>query len=1102
MDSTLHELVLHAAAHHAYRHAVCFHSYERLPEYYTYNKLVTLAKELANFLKFHCGERCKIGLYCQPGVNLPSWILGILQVPATYCPIDPSAPSHLTSTLMERCGLKFMLVEKVKAETFKLLFTKWREQDSSAVQHLDVTLFEMQEAPSLVLGDDIENHRNIQVNENHKLHIASAPKCTEKMCREYVDINKGHCLAYVLHTSGTTGRPKIVNVPHQCIVPNIHHLRSAFHITPDDLLFLASPLTFDPSIIELFLALSTGACLLILPDPIKMMPSKLCDLLFHQHKVTVLQVTPTFLRRFGSNAIRSTVLSKETSLRVLALGGEPFPAINVIRSWKELGNKTQLFNLYGITEVSSWATYYEIPEEMLSSDPGEASVPLGIPLQGTCVEVQNEEGFTIEEGEGQILLGGRERICFLDDEVTLPCSTLRRTGDWVTVKDGNMFFLGRKDNQIKRHGKRLNTEYIQQVVESLPQVESCAVLWFEARQIIVFIIPRGSAEKKMLWKELQTHLLSYAIPDDIVIIQSLPFTRHGKVDVSKLNAIYLDCLRKKNMTRLIQGEEDLWDCLQCIWKTVLGLPEDSPAVAEDSVFLLSGGDSLMAIRFHEEVENLVGKPVPALVEAILSQTILDIYRQVSRVVNQYEVQNTDETRREIANSDNSGSIYPGKRKNLTQTGFEKDMQSVISLRRGNQLYVSPSLSSELAAQLHQMSHGSNQELAEVLHLEWPNCPLKKVKNTQYQSSSVMQTTAPVNTSGIHPCTQGLSLRIRWKSDTGKCVDASPLLVISTDRASPVTAYIGSHSHRMQALDISSGEVLWERVLGDRIESSAAMSKCGNFVLVGSYDGSLYALNRINGETYWVFTTGNAVKSSPAVDPLSGLVFVGSHDHHLYALDIALKQCIWKSHCGGGAVFSSPCVSTKPYHLYAATLGGIIMAVNPTTGTSIWTYDCGKPVFSSPRCNQNHVFVGCVNEKFYCLTHDGEKLWHISTSGPIFSSPCLSNLSKQIVFGSHDGFIYCCNTEGVLLWKYKTSSRVYSTPFVFPYPHTENTELLAVASTDGLVWILDTETGLLNCEYKLEGEVFSSPIAWGRNVVIGCRNDYVYCLEIISNAAAE
>jgi acyl-CoA synthetase len=80
----------------------------------------------------------------------------------------------------------------------------------------------------------------------------------------------------------------------------------------------------------------------------------------------------------------------------------------------------------------------------------------------------------------------------------------------------------------------------------------------------------------------------------------------------------------------------------------------------------------------------------------------------------------------------------------------------------------------------------------------------------------------------------MEFRVRWKSDTGKCVDASPLVVIPAVNKSSITVYIGSHSHRMKAIDLYSGKVKWEQILGDRIESSACLSKCGNFIVVGKF----------------------------------------------------------------------------------------------------------------------------------------------------------------------------------------------------------------------------------------------------------------------------
>ncbi|XP_068453872.1 beta-alanine-activating enzyme-like [Clinocottus analis] len=98
-------------------------------------------------------------------------------------------------------------------------------------------------------------------------------------------------LVYVLHTSGTTGFPKIVRVPHKCILPNILHLRSLFQMSEDDVVLLASPLTFDPAVVDVFLALSSGAQLLVIPTAVEKTPSRLAGLLFRVNRTAVLQAS-------------------------------------------------------------------------------------------------------------------------------------------------------------------------------------------------------------------------------------------------------------------------------------------------------------------------------------------------------------------------------------------------------------------------------------------------------------------------------------------------------------------------------------------------------------------------------------------------------------------------------------------------------------------------------------------------------------------------------------------------------------------------------------------------------------------------------------------
>ncbi|XP_032707132.1 beta-alanine-activating enzyme isoform X3 [Lontra canadensis] len=811
-------------------------------------------------------------------------------------------------------------------------------------------------------------------------------------------------------------------------------------------------------------------------------------------KHPTFSATPTLLRRFGSQLIKSTVLSASTSLRVLALGGEAFPLLTILKSWRGVDNKTQIFNIYGITEVSSWATFYRIPEKFLNSTlKCELPVPLGFPLFGTVVEVRDTNGFTIQEGHGQVFLGGRNRVCFLDDEMTVPLGTMRATGDLVMVKDGEMFFLGRKDSQIKRHGKRLTIELVQQVAEGLQQVESCAVTWYNQEKLILFVVSKNELVKEYIFKELQKHLPSHAIPDELLLIESLPFTSHGKIDVLELNKIYLNYLNLKSEYKL-NGKEELWEKLQYLWKSILNLSEDPLKVPDESLFLNSGGDSLKSVRFLSEIEKLVGTSVPGLLEIILSSSILEIYNHVLKTVFPDEdlvFSKNHATKRKF--SDSNQEETSGKslhQKSVVTLSCDDELTAFTAVSRGSQIL---SLNTKLLTRLGLCSSAHSLDL-----ISPTNTQNVKSLNPPALLGRSQDASCVAEVSEAGPCVvaaKKMELHVRWRADTGKCVDASPLVVIPAVEKSSPTVYVGSHSHRMAALDLHSGKVKWEQILGDRIESSACVSRCGNFIVVGCYNGLVYVLRSNSGETHWTFPAEDAVRSSAAVDATSGLLYVGSHDRRAYALDIYEKKCVWKLNCGG-AVFSSPCLSLLPHHLYVATLGGHLLAINPATGNRVWKHCCGKPLFSSPRCCLQYVCIGCVDGNLLCFTHFGEQVWQFSTSEPIFSSPCTSASEQEIFFGSHDCFIYCCDMKGHLQWKFETTSRVYATPFAFRRQEGSSEVLLAAASTDGKLWILDSKHGQLQSAYELPGEVFSSPVVWESMLIIGCRNNYVYCLDLL------
>lgn len=161
-------------------------------------------------------------------------------------------------------------------------------------------------------------------------------------------------LAYLVYTTGTTGSPKGVWVPHCCIVPNVLDLSKRFGVREDDRVFNASPLTFDPSVVEvrerererkgkfrqfflifqIFMTLSSGAALLLVPPSIKSSPLLFTHIVLRARHVTILQATPSLIRQLPSEVLREELLGAWSSLRLLAFGGEACPSIKTISEWK------------------------------------------------------------------------------------------------------------------------------------------------------------------------------------------------------------------------------------------------------------------------------------------------------------------------------------------------------------------------------------------------------------------------------------------------------------------------------------------------------------------------------------------------------------------------------------------------------------------------------------------------------------------------------------------------------------------------------------------------------------------------------------------------
>lgn len=209
-------------------------------------------------------------------------------------------------------------------------------------------------------------------------------------------------IAYYTKTSGSTSIAKDVAVPHSCINVNIKALNDVFSVNEKDIIYFSTPLTFDPSIVELYLAALSGAALLICPKNVNT-----TEILFPQENsdspgITIWQTTPSLFMRSGVENIKNIILNETSKLRVLALGGEPMIDYQKLNNMKCTNNKTEIYNLYGITEVSCWASVKRMSFPSLESS---EDLSIGTPLAETFIKITNGDNESMNLGLGNIHIG-------------------------------------------------------------------------------------------------------------------------------------------------------------------------------------------------------------------------------------------------------------------------------------------------------------------------------------------------------------------------------------------------------------------------------------------------------------------------------------------------------------------------------------------------------------------------------------------------------------------------------------------------------------------------------------------------------------------------
>jgi D-alanine--poly(phosphoribitol) ligase subunit 1 len=339
--------------------------------------------------------------------------------------------------------------------------------------------------------------------------------------------------AYIIFTSGSTGTPKGVTVSHRSIIDYIDWANSVYAVGDKDIIGNQAPFYFDNSTLDLYLSFSNGATLNLIPESLFIFPAKLLEYL-NQYGVTTVFWVPSLLITIANLDLLNSF--KLPYLKNILFAGEVMPA-KQLKYWLKYHPKALYSNLYGPTEITVDCTYFNVPADWDGND-----LPIGIPCRNTDILVLDENDQLSETGElcvrGSSLALGywadteKSNKAFVQNPLNNKYRDLiYRTGDLVRIQDNLIYFMGRKDFQIKHNGYRIELGEIETVVSNLDCVASCVAGYLlQQKTIYLCVIPVYNIVLTEFRKLLVAKLPKYMMPTKIVFYDDFPMTPNGKVN--------------------------------------------------------------------------------------------------------------------------------------------------------------------------------------------------------------------------------------------------------------------------------------------------------------------------------------------------------------------------------------------------------------------------------------------------------------------------------------------------------------------------------------------------------------------------------------------
>lgn len=414
--------------------------------------------------------------------------------------------------------------------------------------------------------------------------------------------------AHLLFTSGSTGQPKGVLLPHRGVVRLVRN-QNFISITPDDVFLQAAPVFFDASLLEIWGPLLNGGRLILLPDGPGLAEIAAA---VQDHGVTTLWLTSGLFQLMMDENPGSL-----KGLRYLLAGGDVLSPLHVRMALETLPGTT-LINGYGPTENTTFTTCHPIT----LADLAKPTIPIGKPISNTTVHLLDSRLRPVPVGiPGELFTGGDGLALgyHADPELTAAkfithpdYGRIYRTGDLCRrTQDGTLEFIGRRDQQVKLRGFRIELGEIESILTSHPAVRQAKVavrgISSDTKRILAWVV--ADLDCPVVTDELNHFLAdrlpAFMRPEVIAIIEAFPLNANGKI---QLNALPDPAQRTSNAVdeAAVPPVGATEQYLAVMWSELLGMEN----INRNDDFFALGGHSLMALRMFSRINREFDQSLP------------------------------------------------------------------------------------------------------------------------------------------------------------------------------------------------------------------------------------------------------------------------------------------------------------------------------------------------------------------------------------------------------------------------------------------------------------------------------------------------------------